>query len=671
MVSCVLLVACGPGLGDEADAADTDATTSSTGTSTGGQSLDDSGGGDPQTTQASGSSDDGGSSGSTGGDDGGPPVADNPCWTSTRTAFGPLDAVLPGPTQVLAIGSDGLLVERNGQWVFDEALDTSADELRGVPDDLWIRDGAALSHYDGAQLSTVFSGMLEADLASTPSGELWFASASPLELYRRTPGVDAWVAHPAPALGGVTAIAVTDDERWVMDDTFGGAFFAHQVDEGPWDIEEPELPLSFFYPVEMTIGDDGALWLAATDGNAEPTYVIRRAPDGAWSWASFPTEPGDGNVVSLAVVDGHAYAVRRNSTALWRWDGVGPAVHAADLPSAGIMVQVDDRVLAYDNAVGPTIDDVELGAAPSVVALYDRVSVDGGVLAARSVDHVFGGSGTTIHEWSDEVWDVRASVGSQPTAGFFGAWADSPDTAWVTQSRYENSAWHSWIWRVQNGQADIAFDMLPSGTQLSAMWGRGPDEVWAVGQRNNEGAIWAFDGQSWSEDALPVGEDRLVDITGDDERRWVLDARGVVHVDDGTGWDALPALPRAVSEGDIAVAGDDLLVAYEYVSESPAGGAVEDYFEVWDGTQWSSVAARWPDAPPLARAVSPDGLGGVWVLSQSDPPELLYMYGGAWQRIDAPEPLSPAALVGTPDGAVLQASYLSDGHTRVYRWSCD
>ena len=608
-----------------------------------------------------------------GSDDTSPPLADNPCWVESRTGYHYLQQFVGGPEHLFAISDDGLLVENGGEWSYDISLAMSPDDMWGTPDDLWLLDAGKLHHWDGQNLELVLEGLVASQLVPTPMGAVWLAHEDEgVALLELEPGGDQWDPHVGPDFDHFHSFAATSNERWVMSREVSTTRFAHQVGEGPWLIEEPVLP-DFSLDPTMLLGDDGTLWIATADGCDEPAHLIRRSLAGEWTWVEVEPTPGDACGVTAVESGGELYALRRSSTMVWRWDGVGDPEPVLELPiEAHALFGEGGRVLAYDNRFGPTIIEITPELVPSAEVLFDREVVRSGVASATTLDAVFGGSSTSIHRWDGDAWSIEFDGGGGNPLGVIGVWADGPDSAWLTELHYLAFQFSTRIWRSEAGASSMVEELVD--IELGPVWGRAPDQVWAVGHDGEQNAaLWFFDGSSWAASDAPEASPTLVGVTGDSQHLFVIDRLGVVYEREGDGWTALPSLDVSLDRVFLAMAGGELLVAYTHtINPDPWDpGPQEDRFEVWDGQAWHDAQDRWPDAPELARRLSTDGLGGVWAMTPSEPPELHYLHSDDWEQVDTPSDLDHGGIAAAPEGVVVHESPGGGQHTREFRWNCE
>lgn len=179
---------------------------------------------------------------------------------------------------------------------------------------------------------------------------------------------------------------------------------------------------------------------------------------------------------------------------------------------------------------------------------------------------------------------------------------------------------------------NIVYD---SGTELTAIWGSGPSDVWAVGGRFTSGFMRHWDGAAW--EAVGGGPEPLYGIwgTGPDDV-WAVGASGQIrHQTDG-GWASVASgttktltSVSGTSDSDVWATGfDGTLRHWDGSSWSVSDGGVgavdfnalwasaaNDVWVVgdngtilrWNGSVWSSVASG-----------TTKELSGIWGAAAND-----------------------------------------------------
>lgn len=199
---------------------------------------------------------------------------------------------------------------------------------------------------------------------------------------------------------------------------------------------------------------------------------------------------------------------------------------------------------------------------------------------------------------------------------------------------------------------------LPQGDSLLAVWGAGPDAVWAVGDR---GRVLAYDGAAWHL-ADPGPTDYLAGVWGTGpDNVFVAGYNGRVLRFDGGRWWLLPTGVTNDFNGiwasgprDAFAVGDrGVILHYDGTCWRPQATGTDDLFfgvsgtgpgDVWavggrgnvahfDGALWHAVDVR---------AVAPDAhFVGVWAAAPGEVyvvgtgGTVLHLHDGRWTRADA------------------------------------
>lgn len=210
---------------------------------------------------------------------------------------------------------------------------------------------------------------------------------------------------------------------------------------------------------------------------------------------------------------------------LVQWDG-----------AAWSDVALPDQHLAFFTGVGGS------GAGPLWVVeqlghilegdvqggLKERVSgivgVPRGIWGSGTQAWVVGSNGTAGVLWhlDSEGWHDLADPGLPALSA---VWGSGPSDVWAVGDKsvirhYDGTAWK---------QLDP-----PGDVSLGAIWGSGPRDVWAVGSRSGQGAILRFDGAAWT-DVSPEHCKPLATVSGTGPRDvWAVGAEGTILHWDGS-----------------------------------------------------------------------------------------------------------------------------------------
>ncbi|MEZ4450935.1 MAG: hypothetical protein R3B09_15750 [Nannocystaceae bacterium] len=177
--------------------------------------------------------------------------------------------------------------------------------------------------------------------------------------------------------------------------------------------------------------------------------------------------------------------------------------------------------------------------------------------------------------------------------------------------------------------------VLKVGTDHGAflsVWGRAPDEVYAVGGQildgSSVGMVYVHDGATWSEVALPAATPSLNWVTGVEEDVWVVGYEGAALRREGGEFVAHPVATASMLWGIWGASSTDLwAVGGDGVDDAPI------LFH-WDGASWSPAAI-----PTLDEGCH--GLFKVWgsaaddVMVVGDFGVTLHWDGASWSQIES------------------------------------
>lgn len=659
------------------------------------------------------------------------PVPDNPCWSATLSAPALPRAIGEHDGELFTVSTRAIMAETSGvegPWTPTAEFDLRSftpETIGGAPDDLWLSDGFELVHFDGHGFEPfpLPEHVQRVEVSQDAQGVVWlFMEACQFNcdylLWRRVGA--QWEALPILAYNDMKWVAYGVDERWVSRWNWDeGIDIYRQEGEDYWQffdhLDGPGQEVPGLH------ADASGLWVAGwnTCGLLGELRLARHpsaAEPSEWVEATLPVNIGDCRVRG-ALHQGQLYFVVPDLGSLYRWDGHSPEPEAAlKLPFAdrswypGSEVDLlarDGRLLLYDNREGHTLYEFTDEPTPQLEVIHHDAWFDLDVMVGQDLESVFGFGDTTVHEWSSS---AQPQAPDDP-----GAWSvHHAFDFYSPQSLVSTKAGEAWLlertsdplvgsfsrlWHLRAGEPlDLSAD-FPSSHEFELLWGRG-DQLWLYG-RTEPGygqylAAWSREGDAWQVSTTPpLKLPDFIAVTGDDERRYLLDAFGDIHVHGDNEWVLLP--PTELTDvhhkqGQLAlVDGQLFLRAYQYAQDFPGTPELRT-FMVWDGEQWRYVASRWPDAPAYASAMAADGLGGLWALAPAPPLEpedpddpgsepplgaigegasLHYFHSGSWQHVESPEPLGEGLLHASPEGVILQEHSLEGGHTRVFRWSCE
>ncbi len=199
--------------------------------------------------------------------------------------------------------------------------------------------------------------------------------------------------------------------------------------------------------------------------------------------------------------------------------------------------------------------------------------------------------------------------------------------------------------RIDRESGGASIERLPTppffGNTIYGIWGPSPDDLWAVGGfAGRDGFVWRWDGQTWSEVALPADLPRAADgeipalfkvwgRAADDV--WIVGGVGTILHFDGT---SLKVVTSGTTETLFTVTGTD--------DEVIAVGGGNSGIVLRGGLAGFSLDT--PADAPLIQGVTVDGDGAIWIAG-ADGFSMKKGSRGAWQAVDlASTPQSMHAL---------------------------
>jgi hypothetical protein len=295
---------------------------------------------------------------------------------------------------------------------------------------------------------------------------------------------------------------------------------------------------------------------------------------------------------------------------LWATWGAGPDDIWA-VGNFGAMVHWDGRT--WSSAWSGTLD----GAAPdgvvdgttAVRAIWAASSSDIWIVGGYDSDGVRTASGRYLTwHWNGARW-VDVPTGPQPTpAGLLALWGSGPDDVWAVGEAMTILHWDGTTWTPTTlPTVDPALAESP----LRAVWGSGPADVWAHGQvlLHFDGSVWSTVSTGWQGSVGSANSyGGAVTGSGPDDV-WTFDSDWstcsespyrltvVVSHWNGTDWRRVPLDSPIVPFGALALSPGDVwivgLTMADYCADVGPGHAVH-----WDGTSWL------PSAEPIDWATS-------------------------------------------------------------------
>lgn len=316
-----------------------------------------------------------------------------------------------------------------------------------------------------------------------------------------------------------------------------------------------------------------------TGDGAITTVVVEPAAD--------TLAPGDTLYLIARVRDGAGNPVDDVDVS-WSTDATAidlRAVSAADTIAEVVAVEPGRvRLTAEADGMSSGVDLVILQRTyhdPSGSSYYD--------IAGTGPDDVWvavvGAPG--IFRYDGTAWDTL----DWPGADMRGIWVPSAGEAWAVGERWTGTAYMQLIVHVVDGA--VTETEAPTATRLSAIWGSGPSDIWAVG---DSGVILHYDGGGWADVTPEYGADRPSEMfrtpwgTGPGDI-WFPGISETLHYD-GVEWTRYSAIDAFAVHGT----GSSNVWA--------VGNGAAYHF---DGTSWSTVEMSWPGA-----------MAGLWVVGPED-----------------------------------------------------
>lgn len=294
----------------------------------------------------------------------------------------------------------------------------------------------------------------------------------------------------------------------------------------------------------MAVGDngllatwDGLLWTSSnTLGKGAVRDIDMVSEDAVWV-------VGDAGLVGHydgTTWEGVDAGTSKNLTGVWAMDDD----HVFAVGLLGTIIQFDGVV--WKTMVGPA-DDVDWHA-----------------VWGRSLNEVYAaGTGGVVARYDGASWKI---ITAPVTATLRSVWGSGPDDVWavgVGGAIYHSDGSGAW------GPVPIQPYEIPQQepyiveTTLHAVWGSGPDDIWAAGAPDTHGAgvLVHYNGQNWNYTPVLQAESRTVrGIWGWEKNRMLLTGTGsMVYLFDGGSLEALSP-PVATTLFDICAFGNDALL---------------------------------------------------------------------------------------------------------------
>jgi hypothetical protein len=459
---------------------------------------------------------------------------DGQTWTSAQQGGGQLASVWgSGAKDVWAVGV-GTVLHWNGDSWSRVDLDDSGVFLTAVwgsgPSDVWAVGNGTSYHWDGS----VWSNRIPCD----PQGEdslqyaVWGAGPGAATVISRNNGDvlrftgQTWGAVASVAPARVNAMWGSGaDDIWAVGDSGAIAHLA------------------------------GGVWTAPADtsGVGELTAVWGSGPDDVWALGATAATHWNGSAWTKVALP----VPLRPSSGVPQLYGVWGS-GAKDVWVVGGFISsfsaINDatHLDPYDFGFGPSFilhwDGSAWSAASGFPSTADAVFVLHGVWGSGPADVwavgggpvVSGGDGPTILHWNGATWTPVASNAKTPEP-LKAVWGSGPDDVWaVGGSNSLNGSSAMMLHFDGHVWSDLTPAFNPGGPALpglEAVWGSGPNDVWAVGGTfGNSSLVAHWDGKAWT--ASPtVAASELHGVWGSGpDDVWAVGAGGVALHWTGTNW---------------------------------------------------------------------------------------------------------------------------------------
>lgn len=237
--------------------------------------------------------------------------------------------------------------------------------------------------------------------------------------------------------------------------------------------------------------------------------------------------------------------------------------------------------------------------------------------------YVVGDDGVVLH-WNGQLWERQPSGTKLP---LHGVWGPGPGETFAVGWMGVICHRRGGVWRwVQGGEVDPfggGYASRPQNQPLFGVWGRAPDDVWAVG---DHGRIVHFDGDVWEETESGLDTHLRALVGFADGSLLVAGLQGLIARIDGREWIPME-VGTAANITRLWVRGSNDVYAvggeYDAASNRFQGRAFH-----YDGARWRELDA----AQPLERLRSVSG-DGTLTLAVGDRGSLYRIVGNEIRRL--------------------------------------
>ena len=407
------------------------------------------------------------------------------------------------PDDVWAVGEHGAVLRWNGT-AWRRVPAPTAELLTGVSgtsaDDVWLVGPTVALHWDGKGLSvttgwTPYQKPPEDDNALGRTS-VWAISANDVvaaggSLCQRWDG-KSWSKMGCGVRRATDVWASGPNDIWVVGEYYSG--YTSFSQRAHWDGQTWKTE-SFSDQYNNDFESFRALWgFASNDVWLNGSWhfdgkkwnrICRDTPQLALWGSPSGRLFGSSMEQGLARLEEPGWTLQ--SRTLFRYPSLGrtPTGSTWGIGSKGALIQFDGQRWSRHSAPAGQVDD-------SLYTPFGTSPED-----AWAISY-----GRGLYRWDGQQW----AHSGPPNLLVSASWAVSPTEAFVVGYDYSEPRRRLWRW---DGQQWSPLDVDLGRDDLTAMWGSGPDDVWAVGSRpplentncpscgNSTGVAWHWNGQQW------------------------------------------------------------------------------------------------------------------------------------------------------------------------------